>query len=203
MNQRLSTLLIRNYLYCMVLFLWFKMPVSSGFFRVYTEFKIMYTQTVVTNNVRLEIVNENVCNLCKKPVKRLNIFRNGYFGLLDGCNHAFCLNCIRTFRRNFQIHRTPVAAKRNCLLFEPDPAPCPVCQSPFRYIMASTRLIKKPGEKAALLRDFKENTKHIPCNFMKRGFGANVCDSSCSNASFNQLCFVKTKKKKSKCNVTI
>lgn len=127
----------------------------------------------------------DICELCHQLVKNVKLLRDGYYGIIDGCFHMFCLNCIRTYFRNYQMLVWP--AKRNCLLYEPCPAPCPVCQTVFHYIVASKKFIKQPGKKAQFVREFVENMKFLPCNFAKKGLGGYVCDLSCSKYLSTEL----------------
>lgn len=132
--------------------------------------------------------DDYVCELCRQPIPKIKTTMRMYFGLLDGCSNVFCLTCIRDYRRNWQIRDDGSSILlRNCLLYAPPSAPCPVCKAPFQYIMASSRFIVDPEEKSKFQEAFIKNTSSIRCSYMKRGLGGNVCDMSCVKANAKAL----------------
>lgn len=131
--------------------------------------------------------NDYVCELCRKPISEIKTTMKMYFGVLDGCSNVFCLTCIRKYRKNWQLSDCSSVLLRNCLLYAPPSAPCPVCKAPFQYIMASRRFIVESEEKSKFLEAFIKNTNSIRCSYMKRGLGGDVCDKSCLKASTKAL----------------
>lgn len=158
-----------------------------SFIYCYREITYRYREMVYINeNAEHNSKNDYVCELCRQPISKIKTTMKMYFGLLDGCSNVFCLTCIRDYRRNWQI-RDGSSILRNCLLYAPPSAPCPVCKAPFQYIMASRRFIVDPEEKSKFEEAFVKNTNSIKCSYMKRGLGGNVCDMSCVTASTKAL----------------
>ncbi|XP_054706837.1 E3 ubiquitin-protein ligase makorin-2-like [Uloborus diversus] len=111
-----------------------------------------------------------MCNLCKEFVSRKDSFESTRFGILDSCDHIFCLSCIRNYRET--IHRSVFKNnKGNCREDPPTPIICPVCKVSSVYIMSSRTWIRGPSKKAKLVKKFKESVKTIPCEYIKCGQG--------------------------------
>lgn len=162
--------------------------VSMSYIYCYREITYRYREMVYINeNAKHNSKNDYVCEICRMPISKIKTTMKMYFGLLDGCSNVFCLACIRDYRRNWQIGDGSSILLRNCLLYSPPSAPCPVCKAPFQYIMASRRFIADPEEKSKFQEAFIKNTNSIRCSYMRRGLGGNVCDMSCVKASTKPL----------------
>ncbi|KAG5186067.1 hypothetical protein JKP88DRAFT_262539 [Tribonema minus] len=89
------------------------------------------------------------CGICYDPVQ-------GRFGVLTGCDHAFCLECIRNWRAVGVREQAAVRA-------------CPLCRAPSHFIVPSARLVAHPARKAALVERYKETLARIPCRHFASG----------------------------------
>ncbi|KAI9008189.1 hypothetical protein BC832DRAFT_411460 [Gaertneriomyces semiglobifer] len=101
----------------------------------------------------LDDEEETICAICyEKPEE---------FGLLIGCDHMFCLNCIQTWRRTTtrpEAHEEESyrAARREC----------PMCRSPSDRIVPS--VIHATGaQKEQLIQNHTERRAKIQCKYYK------------------------------------
>ncbi|NXX28198.1 MKRN1 ligase, partial [Nicator chloris] len=78
------------------------------------------------------------------------------FGILPNCSHAYCVGCIRTWRRSRDFQSTVIKA-------------CPECRIPSSYYIPHKYWISDVGEKEKLIRTFKARTGKIRCKFFIHG----------------------------------
>jgi len=106
-------------------------------------------EPVPTMSVKTD--DDNTCAICFEDV-----VQNGRkFGILVGCDHVFCLECIRGWRRKGEKQTSSgTAAARSC----------PLCRQPSHYIIPSP-LFVKDEEKAKLDSMYKEALQAIPCKY--------------------------------------
>lgn len=74
------------------------------------------------------------CGICYE-----NILGKGErFGLLSGCNHSFCLTCLRNWRGSADQPKQTVRQ-------------CPMCRVETNFIIPSSRMVTKPERKKVLI----------------------------------------------------
>ncbi|NWY68798.1 MKRN1 ligase, partial [Erithacus rubecula] len=78
------------------------------------------------------------------------------FGILPNCSHAYCVGCIRKWRRSRDFQSTIVKA-------------CPECRITSNYYIPHKYWISDGDEKEKLIRTFKARTGKIRCRFFVRG----------------------------------
>ncbi|NXQ11626.1 MKRN1 ligase, partial [Peucedramus taeniatus] len=78
------------------------------------------------------------------------------FGILPNCSHAYCVGCIRKWRRSRAFQSTVIKA-------------CPECRITSNYYIPHKYWISDVGEKEKLIRTFKARTGKIRCKFFLRG----------------------------------
>ncbi|CAI2350205.1 unnamed protein product [Caenorhabditis sp. 36 PRJEB53466] len=111
------------------------------------------------------------CGICME-----NIFeKNLRFGILNGCQHCFCLSCIREWRSRDQ-HTADLATKTV--------RSCPECRQHSDYVIPSVFWVETGVEKNLLIEMYKENTKGKVCKYY-------VKPSSRGNCPFGNKCFYK------------
>ena len=114
-------------------------------------------QEEVNNSKHLE------CGICFDA-----ILGNGRrFGLLLGCNHSFCLSCIRSWRQNEEQTFDKNAVRK-----------CPVCRVPTFFIVPSNRMIADPARKRQVVNEYLKQLKSKTCLYYKRD-GACPFGTSC------------------------
>ena len=108
------------------------------------------------------------CGICFENVKR----RGERFGMLESCDHAFCLSCIRGWRREREQD------KQNLRL-------CPVCRKESFYVIPSDAIILDPAEKRQIIDQYKQEMGRIPCKLFDYGRGSCQFGNSCFYAHLN------------------
>ena len=108
------------------------------------------------------------CGICFENVKR----RGERFGMLESCDHAFCLSCIRGWRREREQD------KQNLRL-------CPVCRNESFYVIPSDTIILDPVEKKRIIDQYKQEMGRIPCKLFDYGRGTCPFGTSCFYAHLN------------------
>lgn len=109
------------------------------------------------------------CGICLERVMEVPGRR---FGLLTGCMHAFCLDCIRQWRGRLDLPSDTTRA-------------CPLCRQTSHYIIPSDRYIADTARKAAVSADYHASQSAIPCKWWDLGRGTCPFGSSCFYAHLN------------------
>ncbi|CAG0894195.1 unnamed protein product, partial [Darwinula stevensoni] len=97
------------------------------------------------------------CGICmesvlEKPVKEAR------FGILPNCNHVFCLQCIRQWRRSRQFENKVIRA-------------CPECRTKSDFVCPSRIWIEDPEKKKKLIDEYKNGMNQKHCKYFKQGRG--------------------------------
>ena len=102
------------------------------------------------------------CGICLEIV----LAKGNQFGVLSGCNHVFCLNCIREWRSVEELDKT---VKRSC----------PLCRCESHLVVPSSYLPADDDEKVQLVEGYKARLGKIPCKHFKEGSGECPFGTSC------------------------
>jgi len=110
------------------------------------------------------------CGICLEIIAN----KGDRFGLMTGCDHAFCINCIRSWRNKSNDISNPSAMVKAC----------PTCRSDSLFILPS--LFYCTGEaKERIVEQYKSNLKMKSCKYYSKNkscpFG-----SDCFYAHYNQ-----------------
>ncbi|KAM7032730.1 uncharacterized protein M8220_012644 [Acridotheres tristis] len=97
-----------------------------------------------------------VCGICMDRVYEKALPEERLFGILPNCSHAYCVGCIRKWRRSRDFQNTVIKA-------------CPECRITSSYYIPHKYWISDVGEKEKLIKTFKERTGKIRCKFFVRG----------------------------------
>lgn len=95
------------------------------------------------------------------------------FGLLESCDHAFCLTCIRAWRREREQQD-----RANLRL-------CPVCRNESFFVIPSEVLVMDQTEKRRLIDEYKTEMGRKPCKLFDYGRGTCPFGTSCFYAHLN------------------
>ncbi|CAE7415169.1 MKRN [Symbiodinium microadriaticum] len=109
------------------------------------------------------------CGICFENVMK----RGERFGMLESCDHAFCLSCIRGWRREREQQD-----KQNLRL-------CPVCRNESFYVIPTDHIILDPEEKREVIDSYKQEMGRIPCKLFDYGRGHCPFGTSCFYAHLN------------------
>lgn len=104
------------------------------------------------------------CSICLEKV-----LANGKrFGLLENCNHPFCLDCIRDWRATYdkKVKKTHYRT-------------CPICRENSYLVIPSNTLITDWDIKGDLIEEYTEALGDIPCRHFNQGKGYCPFQNSC------------------------
>jgi E3 ubiquitin-protein ligase makorin len=93
------------------------------------------------------------------------------FGVLDGCDHTFCLKCIRGWRATYD-RRTSKHHFRTC----------PICRKNSYLVIPSYYMVNSGPDKDALIEEYCDTLKNIPCKHFNGGQGSCPFRNSCNYA---------------------
>ncbi|KAG3216915.1 hypothetical protein PC129_g12244 [Phytophthora cactorum] len=102
------------------------------------------------------------CGICYEVILQ----KGERFGLLSGCNHSFCLTCLRNWRSSENQPRQTVRQ-------------CPVCRVETKFIIPSGRMVTRPERKKILIDVYRKNLSGIPCRHFDEGRGTCPFGTSC------------------------
>lgn len=98
------------------------------------------------------------CGICMEKVVEKALEKDRKFGILENCNHAFCLSCIRKWRQAKSFKSSVVKA-------------CPECRVASTFVTPSDYFIENKEEKEALIKGYKDHLSEKPCMYFKKGKG--------------------------------
>lgn len=110
----------------------------------------------------LQASAELECNICYDNILQ----KEERFGLLSGCNHAFCLSCVRNWRGTGDQPKQTVRQ-------------CPVCRVETHFVIPSSRMVTDAGRKKVLVDTYRKNLAAIPCRHFNEGRGTCPFGTSC------------------------
>ncbi|CAO4384912.1 unnamed protein product [Caenorhabditis nigoni] len=112
---------------------------------------------------------EKSCGICMDKI----LEKKKRFGILNGCQHCFCLDCIRRWRSRDQQALMATEVVRSC----------PECRQHSDYVIPSIFWVEKKDEKELFINMYKDNMKTKICKYYaksQRGF-----------CKFGNKCFYK------------
>jgi len=104
------------------------------------------------------------CGICLEMI----LERGQVFGLLDKCDHAYCLECIRNWRSTY-IKKMTKEVRRAC----------PLCRIESHLVIPSNFYVHSGPEKDEVVEEFKESMGSIPCRLFNYGKGECPFLNSC------------------------
>ncbi|XP_005142246.2 probable E3 ubiquitin-protein ligase makorin-1 [Melopsittacus undulatus] len=107
-----------------------------------------------------------VCGICMDRVYEKLAPEERLFGILPNCSHAYCLGCIRKWRRSRDFQSTIIKA-------------CPECRVTSSYYIPHKYWVSEGAEKEKLIKTFRARTGKIRCKFFARNRGCCPFKSDC------------------------
>ncbi|XP_061205544.1 E3 ubiquitin-protein ligase makorin-1-like [Neopsephotus bourkii] len=107
-----------------------------------------------------------VCGICMDRVYEKLLPEERLFGILPNCSHAYCLGCIRKWRRSRDFQSTVIKA-------------CPECRITSSYYIPHKYWVSEGAEKEKLIKAFKARTGKIRCKFFAQNRGCCPFKSDC------------------------
>jgi hypothetical protein len=108
------------------------------------------------------------CAICLERVQA----KGERFGLLLGCEHAFCLKCIREWRSMAQQEHASQASTEAV-------RSCPICRAFSPFVIPSVRFVSEPDRKQRLQDEFLAATGSTRCKYWNGKPGSCSFGSSC------------------------
>lgn len=109
------------------------------------------------------------CGICFESISS----KGERFGMLENCDHAFCLGCIRAWRKQKEQQD-----RVNLRM-------CPVCRNESFFVVPCDNLILDPAQKSMELARYKREMSQVPCKAFDYGRGKCSLGTSCFYAHLN------------------
>ncbi|KAB0801132.1 hypothetical protein PPYR_05486 [Photinus pyralis] len=100
---------------------------------------------------------DKICGICFDIVVEKET-SDRRFGILNRCNHVFCLSCIRQWRQARNFENKVVKS-------------CPSCRVPSEFVCPSNYWVDTKEEKDKLIKCYKQVLAYKPCKYFKQGAG--------------------------------
>lgn len=107
-----------------------------------------------------------VCSICLDVVKEKSDMTERMFGLLENCDHAFCLSCIRNWRSS--SHQDKIVVRS-----------CPICRVSSWFVTPSEFWVSDAEEKKTIIDNYKNYLSTKSCRNFDQGRGECRFGSSC------------------------
>uniref|UniRef100_H2YZX8 RING-type E3 ubiquitin transferase n=1 Tax=Ciona savignyi TaxID=51511 RepID=H2YZX8_CIOSA len=126
---------------------------------------IKYHEEDMVESFKVAQSRELSCGICMEVVWEKTDEKDRKFGILENCNHTFCLDCIRKWRSAKAFNNTVVKA-------------CPQCRVSSSFVTPSEQWIQDEDEKKKLIQGYKAHLSNKACKYFDQGrgkcpFGAN------------------------------
>nr|CAB3263859.1 ZF(C3H/RING)-1 zinc finger protein [Phallusia mammillata] len=124
-----------------------------------------YHEEDMKESFKIAKSSELACGICMEVVWEKAQKKDRKFGILENCNHPFCLDCIRKWRSAKAFNNTVVKA-------------CPQCRVSSSFVTPSETWIEDQEEKQKLIKGYKDHLSVKSCKYFDKGrgkcpFGAN------------------------------
>lgn len=119
----------------------------------------------------LDDEEDELCSICfEKPFT---------YGLLEGCSHIFCIDCIKRWR--------DVSNRPGEVVGPGNTKKCPMCRAASKFITPSSRFFKGgTEEKANVVRAYKESMAKVLCRYFQQSLQKNANRPHCQ---YGNECF--------------
>uniref|UniRef100_A0A8D0HCR3 RING-type E3 ubiquitin transferase n=1 Tax=Sphenodon punctatus TaxID=8508 RepID=A0A8D0HCR3_SPHPU len=122
---------------------------------------------VATATAVVKMKSEDVvCGICMDKVYEKSLPEERVFGILPNCSHAYCVGCIRQWRKSRDFQNAVIKG-------------CPECRVTSSYFIPNKHWVSDAEEKKRLIETFRARTSKIRCKFFIRGNGHCPFKSEC------------------------
>jgi len=111
------------------------------------------------------------CGICFENI----VDKKRKFGLLLGCEHSFCLECIREWRTNSSTKLSNTTVRS-----------CPICRVQSHFVLPSDRWVTDTGRKEHMAVSYRQKLATIPCKYYNMGQSTCPFGSSCFYQHINK-----------------
>ncbi|XP_069827557.1 E3 ubiquitin-protein ligase makorin-1-like [Dendropsophus ebraccatus] len=130
-----------------------------------TTLKILHSK-MEDSSLQHERSRDVVCGICMDKVYDKQRPEERIFGILPNCSHAYCVGCIKRWRKTRDFQNEVIKG-------------CPQCRVKSSYFIPHKYWIGDSDEKIQLIQDFKAKTSKIRCRFFIRSNGYCPFKSEC------------------------
>ncbi|XP_040280091.1 probable E3 ubiquitin-protein ligase makorin-2 [Bufo bufo] len=130
-----------------------------------TSLKIHHSK-MEDKSFQYERSRDVVCGICMDKVYDKQMAEERIFGILPNCSHAYCVGCIKQWRKTRDFQNEVIKG-------------CPQCRVKSSYFIPYKYWIGDSDEKIQLIEDFKAKTSKIRCRFFLRSNGYCPFKSDC------------------------
>ncbi|KAM3934483.1 putative E3 ubiquitin-protein ligase makorin-1 [Leptodactylus fuscus] len=130
-----------------------------------TSLKILHSK-MENSSLQYERSRDVVCGICMDKVYDKQMEEERIFGILPNCSHAYCVGCIKRWRKTRDFQNEVIKS-------------CPQCRVKSSYFIPHKYWIGDSDEKLQLIEDFKAKTGKIRCRFFLRSNGYCPFKSEC------------------------
>uniref|UniRef100_H2YZX6 RING-type E3 ubiquitin transferase n=1 Tax=Ciona savignyi TaxID=51511 RepID=H2YZX6_CIOSA len=113
---------------------------------------IKYHEEDMVESFKVAQSRELSCGICMEVVWEKTDEKDRKFGILENCNHTFCLDCIRKWRSAKAFNNTVVKA-------------CPQCRVSSSFVTPSEQWIQDEDEKKKLIQGYKAHLSNKACKY--------------------------------------
>ncbi|CAI5743062.1 unnamed protein product [Peronospora destructor] len=135
---------------------------DTCFYAHYLPERVASEEEKLAMDEEIRLSRDLECGICFENV----IGKGERFGLLSGCNHSFCLTCLRNWRGTADQPKQTVRQ-------------CPVCRVETSFIIPSSRMVTNLERKKVLIDMYRKNLSAIPCRHFDEGRGTCPFGTSC------------------------
>ncbi|OAF64499.1 hypothetical protein A3Q56_07793, partial [Intoshia linei] len=109
---------------------------------------------------------ELICEICMITIFEKKKNSEKRFGLMQSCDHIFCLGCIRQWRNEFSANRK-------------NRRKCPICRISSNFVVPSEHFKTHGEEKDEIFENYISALSVIDCKLFKFGKGTCQYGTSC------------------------
>ncbi|KAG8198205.1 hypothetical protein JTE90_015302 [Oedothorax gibbosus] len=120
---------------------------------------------------------DKACGICMDVILDKEPLSERRFGILEKCNHVFCLACIRKWRKVKSFESTSTYVEN---VLDPEVTrACPECRVASDFITPSQFWVDNEEEKEKLIADYKVALSKKDCKYFKQGKGSCPFGGAC------------------------
>lgn len=95
----------------------------------------------ILENIKIQKSETQTCTICLEVVWEKSNSSLRRFGILENCNHVFCLSCIREWRSSKSADKSAIRG-------------CPTCRKDSHFVIPSNYFLEDGEEKTKLIEDY-------------------------------------------------
>ncbi|CAM6097259.1 unnamed protein product [Calypogeia fissa] len=138
-----------------------------------TQEREEHLRVCAQNRKRLEalLISQDIeCTVCLERVLAKPVPAERKFGILSGCDHPFCISCVRGWRSGSHAPGMDIKTVVRA---------CPVCRVVSHYVIPSVTWFSTAEEKEEIVNGYKKKLSSLDCRYFDYGNGTCPFGTSC------------------------